>query len=861
MTTRTGDGEAALNGLRVLVVDNDEILREQTVSFLRHWGCVPVAAAGKGEGLLADARRLVAAHCCQLALVDMRLLDDSDNGDISGLTLAPGLAPAAPIIMSSYGDAKTVSAAFRDYDVFDFVPKADGPEALEAALTKVAEAQAIGARHVAIEWTDGLNSRALRSRLFEHKPNVPDDEADDLIGRMFPDAKRIVLSPLTNEPPPSDLPLSPDARPSLRRESRVFLAQIDSHPALMVIKIAKREKIEREIENYKKYVDNGTPNLFRPELRCKLLLWNMGAIGYRFVGNSDTGAGTGPRAFTELYRETADPDQILKPLRHFFERGNWGHWYQNEVKALGKALFTAYDAMLRHKLSRHFPDWQRQSRQMAFPGLARQLPNPFRWLSDNHGRSSEVLQPRQAVTHGDLHGDNLFVSDSHAWPIDFERSGPGPILRDFIELIQDILTRAAQFGDADVLVVYDLAVAVCQPSHPGQKMQLTERIQHSPDALKVFRVVQGLQQLAADLAHHGDQREYLWGLLLNHLFVLARISDQPHMIRYRHTALMASVICKRLEVGLRHRPWPPASWPAVSWLDDAPGPAGGHSARGDPGPPALVAKRPGARARFAQGHALLVGVGGSLPGTVDDATALYKLLTDPDRCAYPPEQVTLLTGASATRDAIVRGLQVLSEAAAADPQAVVTVYFSGHGVRGATRSYLLLHDYEPHRVAETALSGAEFTAALQTIGGSRLLVLLDCCHAGGMADVKGAPHEPVALPAELLSLGQGGGRVVIASSRRDEISYAGRPYSVFTQALREALAGYGAAEPDGYAYVADVALYVGRKVPERTSGKQHPILKLAAADNFPIAYYAGGEYKPKQLPGADGPPAAVFAAS
>jgi hypothetical protein len=33
-------------------------------------------------------------------------------------------------------------------------------------------------------------------------------------------------------------------------------------------------------------------------------------------------------------------------------------------------------------------------------------------------------------------------------------------------------------------------------------------------------------------------------------------------------------------------------------------------------------------------------------------------------------------------------------------------------------------------------------------------------------------------------------------------------------------------------------------------GKQHPALKLASADSFPIAYYAGGAKMPLALPAA-----------
>jgi hypothetical protein len=45
-----------------------------------------------------------------------------------------------------------------------------------------------------------------------------------------------------------------------------------------------------------------------------------------------------------------------------------------------------------------------------------------------------------------------------------------------------------------------------------------------------------------------------------------------------------------------------------------------------------------------------------------------------------------------------------------------------------------------------------------------------------------------------------------------------------------------------------VALWVGRKVPDRTKDKQHPILKISNLENnFALAYYAAGDEKPKAL--------------
>ncbi|MGB4802904.1 MAG: hypothetical protein WBV59_09615 [Anaerolineae bacterium] len=97
--------------------------------------------------------------------------------------------------------------------------------------------------------------------------------------------------------------------------------------------------------------------------------------------------------------------------------------------------------------------------------------------------------------------------------------------------------------------------------------------------------------------------------------------------------------------------------------------------------------------------------------------------------------------------------------------------------------------------------------------------------------------------------------MIIASSRKDEKSLTGIPYSVFTAELLKALAGYGAFERDGYARVLDTALWLGRKVPALTGDKQNPIIKVSnLEDNFALAYYAGGDKSPKAVPWDTGQP-------
>jgi len=256
---------------------------------------------------------------------------------------------------------------------------------------------------------------------------------------------------------------------------------------------------------------------------------------------------------------------------------------------------------------------------------------------------------------------------------------------------------------------------------------------------------------------------------------------------------------------------------------------------------------------FSHGHALIIGVGADLPNTITDATGLASLLKDKGRCAYPPKQVQLLTGEHAMRTNILSALRMLAKATT--EQSTVIVYYSGHGYQVSASMgmayFLLPFGYDVNNLCGTAISGAEWVDRLKAIPAQKLVLLLDCCHAGGLSDLKapGLGFTKASMPPEATSLlGQGYGRVVIASSQADEFAFAGNPYSAFTLALIESLCGEGVSQKDGYVRVADLALHTREMVPQRTTNRQHPILHFEQADNFRLAYYAGGEKQPKSLP-------------
>ena len=268
---------------------------------------------------------------------------------------------------------------------------------------------------------------------------------------------------------------------------------------------------------------------------------------------------------------------------------------------------------------------------------------------------------------------------------------------------------------------------------------------------------------------------------------------------------------------------------------------------------------------FTQGYALLVGVGESaypawsLPVTVKDIQAIRSILTDPNLCAYPggDRHIRQIHDKTATKAAIVDGLAWLKAQAAADPDATAVVFYSGHGWldQSTDQYYLIPHDVEPYDVANSALPAQEFRDALREIKAKRLLVMIDCCHAEGMAAAKKGPAA-IKLPPGLVQtappkglveqLKQGEGRAVFTSSRGQQLSWI-RPdgsLSVYTHHLIEALQGAGNKPGDTVVHLSNLMNHLGKAVPEsaRTlyQAEQVPFFDTAAED-FAVAMLRGGK--------------------
>lgn len=124
---------------RVLVVENEPASLEIYRRLLIVWGCEPIVAVGIGAELLDDARKKASSYHCRIALVDMRLFDNRDKADISGLDLIAEIRPTVSIVVSAFGDERTMRDALRLKGAFDFFSKGDDPIKLSELVQGAAQ--------------------------------------------------------------------------------------------------------------------------------------------------------------------------------------------------------------------------------------------------------------------------------------------------------------------------------------------------------------------------------------------------------------------------------------------------------------------------------------------------------------------------------------------------------------------------------------------------------------------------------------------------------------------------------------------------------------------------------------------------
>jgi DNA-binding response OmpR family regulator len=538
---------------RVLIVDNDPRTRESLGALISHWGYIPIIAEGEGDVLVEDAKDRAKAHRCQVAIVDIRLIDDLDVKDKSGLDLVQQLKPAlSSIVTSAFGNAELVSESLEEKGASAFVTKESGPKVLKDKLEKVICTVCAANKNLVIEPLDVVNQ--VSSTLFNGGSIQFSDQFVDILSRLFSNVDGLRIEKLSKDYESSDISTVPRPK-SVILKVYERIGENEMQPVL--VKIARTKKIIEEVSRYKAHIRRQLVGLYTASLEDSTCAWDIGGAIYSYFGNADV------IPFSQYFQKES-AEKIIQCLKHFFTT-TWSAHYQKIKVVTNGSLYEHYCRVWGDEWYDRVVKFQ-DLEVGPIMGQERwekiQAPHPIEWLvnlamKDNDQTASLSNEILVAVTHGDLHGDNILVDENNiAWVIDFERTGEGHALQDFVELESDIINRLKCTRE-NSSAFYQLCLVITKQDEI-QALNQDEITSTDLEVEKALQIISAIRSLAREATNISNFQEYLFGLLFNTIFRATITPDDPLTDHQKRALMLASIICHRLDHW--NDPWPPEEW-------------------------------------------------------------------------------------------------------------------------------------------------------------------------------------------------------------------------------------------------------------------------------------------------------------
>ena len=230
-------------------------------------------------------------------------------------------------------------------------------------------------------------------------------------------------------------------------------------------------------------------------------------------------------------------------------------------------------------------------------------------------------------------------------------------------------------------------------------------------------------------------------------------------------------------------------------------------------------------------YAIVIGISdyqdpaiSKLKYTHADAKAFANLLTDPDRCGIPKDQIKVLIDEEANCYNIKDSISDwLFQNANEDSTAVI--FFAGHGgsepsrrpgSADASEKYLLPWDTKLKNLYASAISCLSFNDLLDHVLVKRKVIFMDACYSGGVAKAGSRDLNIIENPYSTL---EGQGTVVVAASQPNQKSWEIESFGhgIFTYHLLEALKGEADLDKNGEITIWEVIEYLKKTVPKSAS--------------------------------------------
>jgi CheY-like chemotaxis protein len=528
---------------RILVIDDSAEWCASLVEYLERAGFQAEAVSSADAAIHSLEERLY-----HLVVLDIRL-DSANTSDIKGFDLLYELKQRRlteaikVIILSAHGTREQMRAAFRDYEVADFLAKDEFSEPLFIESVRNAFHRQVHVNlDLGIFWQGGGNAlRAVRGlemagqRVGEESvlSQRMADELEDLLGRLFHEAESIMVQPLM---------------PMLSRSGAGVLSVQPFYAAggghTVVVKFGSYTQISEEERRYHLYVRPFVAGGRSTNIQSTRRTPRLGGIIYSLLG----AANDKWVDFAQFYRQNS-AGAVRGAIRRLFE-DTCGSWYANPGRLFPLNLSEIYSGQFGSSLEAleqaacELPTVLMRNGKLIFDALIsgrQSFVDPFPLLK---GRAF-VYPTYQCFTHGDFNQHNILVDDAgHLWLVDFEKSGRSHILRDVATLDAIVRFQLLAFDEATLDERLEMEYELGRIKGFRQLDQLNIHFQTSNRMLaKAYEIVIELRRVAwwlVDQKPNDDISEYYVALLFNALNTL-QFSSLANVQR-EHALLSASLL-------------------------------------------------------------------------------------------------------------------------------------------------------------------------------------------------------------------------------------------------------------------------------------------------------------------------------
>lgn len=562
---------------RILFADNIKRFLRVRSEFLKSSGFEVLPAH-----TIEEAERILKNEWIHLAILDIRLVDDDNDSDISGLILAKDEAYAhvPKIILTGFPTYTAVREALGPVlnglpPAVAFLAKEEGSKAMIRAV------EYAFTQYVRINWDLVIrrNERNLLSfphliALFESEVDnrllsVRVGELEDLFRRLFYSSSQIKIDRLLAQ-----------------REGGgslvVFAYSEKGVEEQFVVTCGQKQSIINEDRLYESFVPKVTGQGSIVKRKTAETL-HFAATAYALIGCNLEETTT----FSEFYRDNAT-SLIITALDHLFEI-TLAPWYnrgrfREKAGSLNELLLECFnldkDAFSQSELGLRMEDICQKALYVGLAELDYSVhkltfyladgspafyPNPLVCFSE----TQMILEPSvlYGTTHGQLNG-NIILTDyqGRTWLIDFSHADQGPLLRDFISLESTI--------KFDLLTVPNVQVRYEMERHLLAVSRLDEEIDVTDLEPEVQKALQAIYRVRyhASVMIGCNLDAYLRGLLFYTISQLATYDAEvqhtrQELIPYLHSLMSAAMLCQKL------LPPPPTELPPQAlhslWIDEA----------------------------------------------------------------------------------------------------------------------------------------------------------------------------------------------------------------------------------------------------------------------------------------------------